>query len=105
MTKGAPITIQKQDQRAEWSDLMTLHCIRVNKAPGSNPGEYFEAGAEHTASALVFEVRWSKRIEPIRFDTSSYRIVYRGHPFSIDGFDDFEERHETVKLRGVSYDG
>lgn len=105
MATGNRIIVQKQDEQAQWSDLLVRHCTRINKTNSTKSSEYFEAGAEHTASPLTFEMRWSKKIEPIRFDTSSYRIVYRGQPFDITGYDDFEERHQTVKITGVSYGG
>lgn len=102
MIYDKPITIQKIDKSTEaWSDLYNLHA-RVNKSSGS---EYLNAGANQSKATLVFEVRFFKELEDINYKRGSYRIVYRGRPFNITDYDDFQEEHKTVKLLGVSVNG
>ena len=102
MTYDKPITIQKISEESEtWEDLFSLHA-RVNKTGGS---EYLNAGANQSRSNLTFEVRYSKNLEDINYDRGSYRIVYRGRVFNITDYDDYQEKHLTVKLLGVSVNG
>ena len=102
MTYDKPITIQKISEESEtWEDLFSLHA-RVNKTGGS---EYLNAGANQSRSNLTFEVRYFEKLEDINYDRGSYRIVYRGRVFNITDYDDFQEKHLTVKLLGVSVNG
>ena len=102
MAFDKPIKIQKIDEATEtWSDVFLFHA-KVNKSGGS---EYLNAGANQSKATLVFEIRYFKDLEDINYDRGSYRIVYRGRVFNIVDYDDFEERHQTVKLLGVSVNG
>lgn len=102
MDVGAPITVEKIDENGDWAVYASLHCLKINQTRSS---EYAEAGSEHSAAFVDFTVRWSKRVEEIRFNTSQHRIVYRGRAFNVTGYDDYMERRATVRLTGVSYDG
>lgn len=100
MPYDKPITIQKIDLDTEkWTDLYKLHAF-VNKSGGS---EYLNAGANQSKATLVFELRYFKNLEDINYDRGSYRIVYRGRYFNITDYDDYQEKHLTVKLLGTSY--
>lgn len=100
MAFDKPITIQRIDPDTEkWADLYKLHAY-VNKSGGS---EYLNAGANQSKTTLVFEVRFFKDLEDIKYDRGSYRIVYRGRYFNITDYDDYQEKHLTVKLLGTSY--
>lgn len=100
MTFDKPITIQKIDEATElWADAYKPHA-HVNKSNGS---EYLNAGANQSKMTLVFEVRYFKQLEAIQYDRGSYRIIYRGRYFNITDYDDYQEKHQTVKLLGVSY--
>lgn len=100
MTFDKPIIIQKIDEDTElWSDKYYLHA-RVNKTTGS---EFFNAGATQSQATKTFEVRYFAGISDIDFNRGLYRIVYRDVPYDIVDYDDFQERHQTVKLEGVSY--
>lgn len=99
MAYDKPITIQKISEASEtWSNWRSVHA-RVNKSNGS---EYLNAGANQSKSTLVFEVRFFADLEDINYDRGSYRIIYRGRTFNITDYDDFQEKHLTVKLLGVS---
>ena len=94
-----PIVIQKVDEATEkWADVFNLHA-KVNKTGGS---EYVSGGANQSKSNLTFEVRYFKSLEDIDFNRGLYRIVYRNHIFNITDYDDYLQKHETVKLVGVS---
>lgn len=96
-----PIIIQKIDEATEqWTDLFDkpLHA-RVNKSNGS---EYLNAGASRSKANRVFEVRYFKDLEPIALNTQFYRLIYRGNIYNITDYDDFMEKHQTIKLLGVS---
>lgn len=97
------ILIQKIDEETEtWVNAFdkSIHAS-VNKAKDDN--EYLSAGAIQSKVNLTFEVRYFSKLEDIRFNLQSYRIVYRGIPFNLINYDDFMEQHKTVKLLGVSY--
>lgn len=95
-----PIIIQKIDEDTEkWTDLYKLHA-RVNKSGGS---EYLNAGAIQSKSNRVFEVRYFKALEDIDDNRGLYRLIYRGRTYNITDYDDFQEKHKTIKLLGVSY--
>lgn len=96
-----PVTIQRLNTDSEkWEDFLRLHAIRINKAGG---GESFAAGAEQFKLRLRFEFRWSRQLEEIVEHTQLYRLVYRGRMFNITDYDDYMERHRTVKVEGILY--
>lgn len=96
-----PVVLQRQDPETEqWTDLQLLHAIKVNKAGG---GESFNAGAGQYHLRLMFEFRWCKLLEPLRFNTQQFRLVYQGHTFNIVDYDDYMERRLTVRLVGEAY--
>lgn len=100
MTYDKPITIQVQDGKTEqWADKFNLHA-RVNKTGG---GQALNAGADQYRASLTFEVRYAKELEDIKFNPQPYRIKYRGRTFKVVDYDDFMERHLTIKLVGEFY--
>jgi len=102
VTFDKPIIIQKVDEATElWTDLYPLHA-KVNKSNGS---EYLNAGGNQSKSTRVFEVRYFKDLEAIDDDRGSYRIIYRGRVYDIRDYDDYLEKHKTVKLLGVLVNG
>lgn len=100
MTYDKPFTIQKQDPETEqWTDLYKLHA-RVNKTGG---GQAMAAGADQYRATLTFEVRYFSGLEAMKYNPQPYRLVYRGHTFKLVDYDDYMERHRTVKLVGEAY--
>ena len=100
MTFDKPIVIQKIDQDTEtWSDLWPLHA-RINKTTGT---EFVEAGADRSQSTKTFEVRYFTDLEDVDFNRGLYRIMYRDHAYNIVDYDDYMEKHQTVRLKAVSY--
>lgn len=94
------ITIQQQDpENEQWADLWNLHA-RVNKTGG---GQSMNAGADQYVATLTFELRYFAALEVIKYNPQPYRIIYRGHTFKLADYDDFMERHRTVKLVGEAY--
>lgn len=101
MTYDKPITIQIQDADTEmWTDALHLHA-RVNKTSG---GTAMAAGADQYRVRLTFELRYVAALERIAYGVQPYRVVYKGHTFKVEDYDDFMERHQTVKLMGVLYE-
>lgn len=95
-----PVTIQEQNpDTEEWADKWYLHA-RVNKTGG---GQALNAGADQYRATLNFEVRYFSDLEEMRYNPQPYRIVYRGHAFKLVDYDDYMERHQTVKLVGEAY--
>lgn len=95
-----PITIQEQDPNTEeWADRWKLHAY-VNKTGG---GQTLNAGADQYRATLTFEVRYFSGLEALRYNPQPYRILYRGHTFKLVDYDDYQERHRTVKLTGEAY--
>lgn len=100
MIYDKPITIQRQDfETEEWGDLWKLHA-RVNKSGG---GQASNAGADQYRTTLTFEVRYFAALEELRYNPQPFRIVYRRHTFKLVDYDDFMEKHQTVKLVGEAY--
>ncbi len=96
-----PLTIQRMDpDTEEWTDHLQLHALQVNK---TGAGESFNAGAEQYHPRLTFRLRWCKALEDMRYNTQEHRIIYRGHMFNIQDYDDDMEQHKTVNLVGVAY--
>lgn len=96
-----PITVQQQDPETEaWTNLLHLHALKVNRAGG---GESFNAGADQFHPRLTFELRWCKALEALRYNTQTYRIIYRGYAWNIVDYDDYMEQHRTVKITGEAY--
>lgn len=100
MTYDRPLVIQTLDEATEtWVDLWSLHA-RVNKTTGS---EFVDAGANQSQSTKTFEVRYFAALEDVDFNRGLYRIVYKGVNYNIVDYDDYMERHQTVRLEAVSY--
>ena len=100
-TFDKPITIQRLDQKTKkWDDVFKLHA-RINKARSDN--EYLSAGATQSKKSLTFEVRYFKDLEAIDLNLQLYRILYRDVPYDVKDYDDFMQKHESVKILGVSY--
>ncbi len=101
MVFDKPIIIEKLNADAEeWSEYFKAHAA-VNKTGGS---EYSNAGAERSTQTLTFALRYCDKLEPIPYNTQSYRIKYRGHTFNIKDTDLYmENRRENLKLVGESY--
>lgn len=96
-----PLTIQRLDENTEeWTDLLHLHALKVNK---TGAGESFNAGAEQYHPRLTFTLRYCKALEEIAHATQTHRIVYRGHNYDIQDYDDFMEQHLEVNLVGMAY--
>lgn len=101
MIYDKPITIQVQDPATEeWSDAFRLHA-GVNKATG---GVNFNAGADGFTARLTFEMRYCKALEALAYSPQAYRILYRGRTFKVVDYDDYMEKHHTVRLVGEFYE-
>ncbi len=98
MTYDKPIVIEKINDLDVWKNFASVHA-RINKTGGK---EYFKSGSERSQSTLTFEFRYFKDAENIRNNTQFFRIIYRGVPYNIVDYDDYMEKHQTVKLKGVS---
>lgn len=101
MTFNKVIRIQQCDENEKWNDLYTLYA-RINKS-SSSKNEYVNGGAERSIASKTFEVRYMDQLSKIQFNTQSYRIVYENHFYNIVDYDDFMEKHLTIKMTGVAY--
>lgn len=101
MPYDRPVVIQVQNETTEaWGDFLRLHA-KVNKTGG---GQTLNAGADQYRAALTFEVRYCKQLEQLRFGVQPFRIIYQNRKFKVIDYDDFMERHQTVKLVGELYE-
>lgn len=99
-----PISIEKRNVDTElWEPFMGTVHARVNKNVRRTGYETVSAGAIQIKRSLVFEVRYSVKLKEIAHNTQLYRIVYDGETYNIIDYDDFEERHQTVRLSGAFY--
>lgn len=100
MTYDKPIIIQKIDEATEeWADLWRLHA-RINKSTGT---EFMEAGANQSRATKTFEMRYFPELSDVDYNRGLYRIVYRDVIFNIVDYDDYLERHQTVRIKAESY--
>ena len=84
-----------------WMPVGRYHSA-VNKSGGK---EYLQAGAVQSQLQLVFDLRYCEAIAKVRLNTQIYRVIYNGGTYKIADYDDFCEKHRSVKLLGVSYNG
>lgn len=95
-----PIAIEKLNLETEkWEDYLPLVHSNVNKSKGDS--EYLNAGALQNKSEKVFKVRYNPMLKAIDGNTQLFRIIFDGQIYNIVGYDDFEERHQEVRLLGV----
>lgn len=95
-----PIVVQRRDEEAKnWVRDLVLHAD-VNATASD---EYTSAGASRSTYRLTFRVRYNPELKRIAHDMQSYRIVYDGAYYRINGYDDFAMRHQEVKLLGDTY--
>lgn len=96
------ITIERLDEATEeWAPLFGVHA-HINKSKSDD--QYLSSGSTHTRRSLTFEVRYFSLLETIAMNLQRYRVMYRGVPYALEDYDDYLERHKTVKLIGVSYE-
>ncbi|MDD2952492.1 MAG: phage head closure protein [Parabacteroides sp.] len=100
MNNPKPIKIQKlNNETKEWENVgNTIHAT-VNKSSGS---DYMSSGAEQSSASRTFTVRYHATLSEIQFNTQIYRIIYQGMIYKIEDYDDYMEKHLSIKLLGVS---
>ncbi|TFI13725.1 hypothetical protein E4P35_11020 [Thiopseudomonas sp. 4R-3cl] len=99
-----PIRIEKRDEVTEqWVEYMPLVHAGINKNVRRTGYEVLSGGAIQIKRSLIFEVRYSPPVREIAHNTQLYRIIYDGEAYDVIDYDDFEERHQTVKLVGAYY--
>lgn len=99
MTSPKPIKIQKLNQETGWETIGgTVHAT-VNKASGS---AYLGSGSEQSSSSKTFTIRYNPTLSEIQFNKQLYRIIYGGFIYMIEDYDDYMEKHLSIRLLGVS---
>ena len=95
------ITIQKNtveadaigNRRVVWTDFYSCYAY-ANIATGKTAGQ--AAGQTVASDGYTFTVRYCKALEDM--DSDHYRILFDGDIYNITLVDDFQFRHETLKL-------
>ena len=96
------ILIQRQDPDTEqWGSVAALHA-RVNKSSG---GQSYDAGADQHHYILDFDVRYGPSTKALVYGPHLYRIVYAGHTYKVVDTDDYQERHQYIRIKGELYAG
>lgn len=98
MRSPKPIIIQKLNEEETWETVGKVHAS-VNKASGN---AYLGSGSEQSSSGKTFSFRYAPIFSPIQFDKQSYRIIYEGVIYTIEDYDDYLEKHISIRLLGVS---
>ena len=98
MRSPKPIIIQKLNEAETWETVEKVHAS-VNKASGN---AYLGSGSEQSSSGKTFSFRYAPIFSPIQFDKQSYRIIYEGVIYTIEDYDDYLEKHTSIRLLGVS---
>lgn len=92
------IIIQKRDEESgDFWDWRQFHA-HVNKIGG---GERDSSGSRRSTASLTFEVRYTSALYQIFLNLQDFRVIYRNAVFNIEDYDDYMERHQTVKLEAV----
>lgn len=94
-----PIHIQKLNKNDEYETIWVVHA-KINKSSSSK--NYADSGSERSGSKLNFEIRYFKDLSKISMNFQLYRIVYNDNFYYITDYDDYMEKHLTVKLVGVA---
>ena len=79
-----PVIIQRINENGVWADWRRVRAY-INTV-------------KDTADSLYFEVRYERRISEIFSKIEEFAIIYRGDVYLIRNYDDFQQRHLTVKL-------
>lgn len=104
MAYTIPIRIEKRDEATEkWVVYMPTIHSKINKNTKGVGNEALSAGAIQIRRSLLFEVRYSPEIKEIAHNTQLFRIIYGGQPYNIVDYDDYEERHQNIRLAGTFY--
>ena len=91
------IRIQKFNKSTgQFEEWKQFHAT-INKTGG---GETDDSGARRDKVSLTFEIRYVSSLRDIRYHTQNYRIIYGHAVWNIRDYDDFFERHTTVRLEG-----
>ncbi|MDD2954457.1 MAG: head-tail adaptor protein [Parabacteroides sp.] len=98
MQSPKPIKIQRLTDEEKWELVKQIHAT-VNKAGGN---AYLGSGSEQSSSSKTFTVRYHAELAPIQFNKQSYRIIYGGNVYMIEDYDDYMEKHLSIRLLGVS---
>lgn len=98
MKSPKPIIIQKLTEDETWETISKTHAS-VNKASGS---AYLGSGSEQSSSGKTFTIRYRPELADIQFNKQSYRIIYGNVIYTIDDYDDYLEKHISIRLLGVS---
>lgn len=105
-TYDRPIEIFKQDESTEqytlWDKCPKLHAY-VNKSKDKE--EYLSGEATQHQINLAFEVRYNSALKEIFDSPQLFRIRFEGVYFDIVDVDDYQLRHMTLKMLGVSVNG
>lgn len=95
------ITIQKfNEDNDDWETYLENIHANVNKSSKDN--EYLKAGAIQSKSYKVFDTRYRPELKLIDGNTQLFRVLFDGRLFNIIDYDDYFERHQTIRLMGVS---
>ena len=89
MARDKKIQIQVYDEEKEWQDYFAPHA-EINKTSGR---EYFAARTDVTANTFNFDILYHEKIEDIVFNTSRYRIIYKGYIWDIQTADNYKLRN------------
>nr|DAW00590.1 MAG TPA: Putative head tail adaptor [Caudoviricetes sp.] len=98
------ITIQKNtvevdsigNHKAVWTDFYSCYAY-ANLATGRKVGQEYEAAGQTVSSdTYTFTVRYCRTLKDL--DSDHYRILFGGDIYNITLVDDFQFRHETLKL-------
>ena len=98
------ITIQKSTLRTDavgnhtnaWEDYYQCAAYANMSQNISGASEKERAGQTVTSDSYVFTIRYCSKVAGITSD--GYRIVFNGHLYNITKVDDYQMKHETLKL-------
>lgn len=96
-----PITIEMQNIDTEdWMPFSRIHAT-VNKSAGTAT---VGAGSDQFKVTMNFDVRYSKKLEHMRYAVEPFRIIYKGKKFKVTDYDDYMEQHRKIRLVGEMYE-
>ncbi|MDD2954351.1 MAG: head-tail adaptor protein [Parabacteroides sp.] len=81
-----------------WEQFEKVHAT-VNKSGGS---AYLGSGAEQSSASKTFTFRYHEKFSVIQFNKQLYRIIYGGYVYNVEDYDDYLEKHLSIRILGVS---
>lgn len=94
--KNTVVTDSVGNHTCTWEDWYSCYAYANMSQNISGAGEEKSAGQTVVKDSYVFTVRYCSKLSDLTSD--GYRILFNGNIYDISKVDDYQFRHETLKL-------